>query len=45
MAHGGDLIFKRKKKEDVKLNDFEILKMIGKGNFGKVFLVEKKATS
>ena len=36
---GGDMIFNRKK-DNVKLQDFVIKKMIGKGTFGKVFLVE-----
>ncbi len=36
---GGDLIFARLK-EEVKLADFIIRKMIGKGTFGKVYLVE-----
>lgn len=26
------------------LNDFEILKLLGKGAFGKVYLVRRKAT-
>jgi serine/threonine protein kinase len=36
---GGDLIFARLK-EEVKLTDFIIRKMIGKGTFGKVYLVQ-----
>lgn len=38
---GGDLIFNRKK-DNVKLQDFAIKKMVGKGTFGKVFLVENQ---
>jgi len=30
---------------DVTLSDFEIKKVIGRGSFGKVFLVQKKGTS
>ena len=32
------------KLQDVKLEDFLILKVIGRGAFGKVMLVEKKET-
>lgn len=39
MAGGGDQLFGRNKAQ-AKLQDFEIRKMIGKGTFGKVFLVE-----
>ncbi len=34
----GNLIFTRQK-DEVKLADFVIKKMVGKGTFGKVFLV------
>ena len=30
---------------DVTLSDFEIKKVIGRGSFGKVFLVQKKGSS
>jgi len=30
--------------KDVNLHHFEILKVIGRGSFGKVFLVEKRDT-
>jgi hypothetical protein len=33
------LQFKRKAKEDAKLEDFQIIRMVGKGTFGKVFMV------
>lgn len=39
MREGGDLIF-TKKKDIAKLQDFLIRKMVGKGTFGKVFLVQ-----
>jgi hypothetical protein len=40
MRQGGALIFQRKKEGyNVKLEDFVIMKMIGKGTFGKVYLV------
>ena len=38
MRAGGKLIF-TKKQEQVKLQDFVIKRMVGKGTFGKVFLV------
>lgn len=38
---GGAAIFSRDKKP-ANLNDFKIKKMIGKGTFGKVFLVERE---
>lgn len=38
------LIF-NKDKQAVKLSDFVILKMVGKGTFGKVFLVQNPNTS
>ena len=47
MRHGGTLIFTRKRdltEETVRLQDFEIKKMIGKGAFGKVFLVQHRVT-
>ena len=34
------LQFKNKKKEDAKLEDFQIIRMVGKGTFGKVFMVQ-----
>jgi len=40
----GNLIFTRQKNQ-VKLSDFLIRKMIGKGTFGKVFLVQYKDTT
>lgn len=30
-------VFKNKQKEDAKLEDFELIKTVGKGTFGKVF--------
>lgn len=30
-------VFKRKEKQDAKLEDFELIKIVGKGTFGKVF--------
>lgn len=39
----GNLIFTRQK-DEVKLQDFVIRKMVGKGTFGKVFLVQYKET-
>lgn len=39
MRGGGNLIF-TKAKDQAKLQDFIIRRMIGKGTFGKVFLVE-----
>lgn len=44
MNDQGNLIFTRKK-DQVKLNDFVIRKMIGKGTFGKVYLVSYQDTS
>jgi hypothetical protein len=38
MAAGGDNVFSRDK-TPAKLSDFEFRKLIGKGTFGKVFLV------
>ena len=37
-------IFSKKSEQNVSLNDFKILKVIGKGTFGKVCLVEYKKT-
>lgn len=39
MAAGGQQLFSRNKVQ-ASLQDFEIRKLIGKGTFGKVFLVE-----
>ena len=43
MAGGGKNLFSRNE-IDAKLEDFELRKLIGKGTFGKVFLVEHKTT-
>ena len=43
MVAGAGAIFSRDKKE-ANLKDFTIKKMIGKGTFGKVFLVERNGT-
>jgi len=43
MSAGAGATFSRDKKE-ANLKDFKIKKMIGKGTFGKVFLVERTAT-
>ena len=40
MANGGTSVFAREGKAPASLSDFEIVKMIGKGTFGKVFLVK-----
>ena len=40
MANGGTNVFAREGKPAASLSDFEIVKMIGKGTFGKVFLVK-----
>lgn len=44
MAGGGNAVFSRDKTKQANLSDFVIKKMIGKGTFGKVFLVEQKGT-
>jgi serine/threonine protein kinase len=47
MRQGGTLIFTRKREiaeENVRLQDFQIKKIIGKGAFGKVFLVQHRKT-
>lgn len=44
MRAGGNLIF-TKKKDTVKLQDFVIKKMVGKGTFGKVYLVQNIHTN
>jgi serine/threonine protein kinase len=41
MAGGGEMQFSRDKSK-AKLQDFEFRKLIGKGTFGKVFLVQNK---
>mgnify|MGYP002629835196 CR=1 FL=1 len=43
MATGGQSLYSRST-ESAKLEDFKIKKMIGKGTFGKVFLVEQEGT-
>jgi serine/threonine protein kinase len=43
MRTGGNLVF-AKTKDQAKLQDFIIRRMIGKGTFGKVFLVENMYT-
>ena len=43
MAAGGQSVYSRSK-VTAKLEDFKIKKMIGKGTFGKVFLVEQDGT-
>lgn len=40
---GGKQLFSRNN-QGAKLEDFKIKKMIGKGTFGKVFLVEQEGT-
>ena len=46
MRQGGNLIFTRQQEDKnvVKLQDFVIMKMVGKGTFGKVFLVQNMHT-
>ena len=45
MKAGGALVFQRKKEGyQVKLQDFIIMKMVGKGTFGKVYLVQNMHT-
>jgi serine/threonine protein kinase len=46
MRAGGNMIFSRNKEDKltVKLQDFIIMKMVGKGTFGKVFLVQNMHT-
>jgi serine/threonine protein kinase len=39
----GQTLYSHKKGEEVTLDDFLVKKIIGKGSFGKVFLVEKKS--
>ena len=43
MRQGGKLIF-TKQKDQAQLQDFMIMKMVGKGTFGKVFLVQNVFT-
>jgi serum/glucocorticoid-regulated kinase 2 len=38
---GGKNLYTRDENSNAKLDDFKILKLIGKGTFGKVFLVEQ----
>jgi len=33
------VVFKKPSKEDASLNDFELMRIVGKGTFGKVFQV------
>ena len=40
MAGQAAAVFARNQQEPASLQDFQIRKMIGKGTFGKVFLVE-----
>jgi len=35
-------LFSQRKGEKVTINDFNLLKVVGRGAFGKVMLVEKK---
>lgn len=46
MRQGGTLLFTRKHEEKggVKLQDFIIMKLIGKGAFGKVYLTQHRTT-
>ena len=44
MAAGAKQLFKRGQGGDALLEDFKIMKMIGKGTFGKVYLVEQKGS-
>ena len=44
IAGGGEAVFAREKSAPAKLQDFIIRKMIGKGTFGKVFLVEHNSS-
>ena len=44
MAGGAAAVFARSEGAPVSLEDFQIRKMIGKGTFGKVFLVEQVGT-
>ena len=44
MAGGAAAIFARDQAQPAQLDDFTIKKMIGKGTFGKVFLVEHNVT-
>ena len=45
MTGDAQAVFAKDGKPAAKLSDFEIRKMIGKGTFGKVFLVEQKGTN
>ena len=44
MAGGAAALFAREENQPASLQDFLIRKMIGKGTFGKVFLVEHNTT-
>ena len=44
MAGGAEAVFARNNEQPASLQDFNIRKMIGKGTFGKVFLVEHQVT-
>ena len=44
MAGGAAAVFARNQAQPAALEDFQIRKMIGKGTFGKVFLVEHAST-
>lgn len=44
MAGGAEAVFARNNEQPASLQDFTIRKMIGKGTFGKVFLVEHSVT-
>ena len=39
------IIFKKKNKEDSVLEDFQLLRIVGKGTFGKVFQVCHKQSN
>lgn len=37
IAVGSTTVFKKKNKEDAVLEDFQLIRIVGKGTFGKVF--------